>query len=111
MDKEKNALINNIRGFLGRVGAEEGILFGSRVRGENLENSDVDLIIISDKFAKKRFVERFYPLHKNWTLPYFLEAFPYTKTELKKLSGRGVIRDALKNGIRIKSDGKKRCRK
>ncbi len=108
MDKEKNALIKNVRAFLSRVEAEEGILFGSRIRNENLENSDVDLIIISDKFAKKRFIERFYPLHKNWTLPYFLEAFPYTKAELKKLSNRGVIRDALKNGIRIKLDGKKK---
>lgn len=101
MDKRKNALIKHIKIYLKRIRCEEGILFGSWVRNENLKNSDVDLIIISDRFANKKFVERFYELHKNWDLPYFLEAFPYTKEELKRLSNRGVIREALKNGICI----------
>ncbi|MEW6069918.1 MAG: nucleotidyltransferase domain-containing protein [Candidatus Thermoplasmatota archaeon] len=102
MAKKQDKVIEEIKKFLGRVKAEEGILFGSRARGDNLENSDVDLIIISDRFATQRYADRFYDLHKKWSLPYFLEAFPYTRKELKKLTMRGVIREALRNGIRIK---------
>ena len=33
-------------------------LFGSRARGENSKWSDVDLLIVSDKFKKMKFRER-----------------------------------------------------
>lgn len=100
---ETEKLIEEIRKFLVRLSIKEAILFGSRIRDENLEDSDVDLILISDKFAKQKFTERFYPIHKCWELPYFLEALPYTTKELKKLAkSRGIIQEALRNGIRIR---------
>lgn len=101
-DLGRQRLIKEITKFLQRVGAEEAIFFGSRVKGEELTSSDIDLIIISEAFAKTKFVKRLYPLHKEWNLPYFLEALPYTKKELKKLArSRGIIQKALKEGIRI----------
>lgn len=99
MKNEK--LIKEIKKFMKRINVREAILFGSRVRGENLENSDVDLILIGN--FKEKFVDRFYPIHKEWKLPYFLEALSYTRKELKKLANRGIIKEALSNGIKIRN--------
>lgn len=97
-------LIERIKEFLKEIGAEEAILFGSRARGDALENSDVDLIVIDDKFSDMPFPRRLIYLSQHWKLPYFLEALPYTHAEFERLSKtRGVIVDALKNGIRIEA--------
>lgn len=105
MDNQQSQdLIAKIKEFLANVGAQEGILFGSRARGDALKTSDVDLIVIDDKFADMPFPRRLIYLSQHWTLPYFLEALPYTRAELERLSKtRGVVADALKNGIRIKA--------
>ncbi|MBE0447968.1 MAG: nucleotidyltransferase domain-containing protein [Actinobacteria bacterium] len=96
-------LIEQIKEFLKSIGAEEAILFGSRARGDELETSDVDLIVIDDKFAGMPFPRRLIYLSQRWNLSYFLEAFPYTHEEFEKLSKtRGVVADAAKHGIRIK---------
>lgn len=102
-DNNLKHLIAEIKRFMKRAGASESVLFGSRANGTNLENSDVDLILISDRFGGVDFVRRLYPLHKLWTLPYYLEVLPYTPEELQKLKNRSVIADALENGIRIKA--------
>lgn len=105
MDTEQSQdIIEQIKEFLKNIGAEEAILFGSRARGDALETSDVDIIIIDDKFADMPFPRQLIYLSRHWTLSYFLEALPYTHAEFERLSKtRGVIVDALKNGIRIKA--------
>jgi predicted nucleotidyltransferase len=100
MDREE--LLAYIRHFLSAVKAEEGYLFGSRARGDHLENSDVDLIIISDSFQGVKFPWRLVGLQKHWDLPYFLEALPYTRAEAQSLvATSGVVAEALKTGIRV----------
>ena len=95
-------LIATVRTFLQRVGAQEAILFGSRARGEELLNSDVDLIVISPAFAGQPFPERLVLLHQHWPLPLFLEGLPYTPGELEQLRHtRGIVAHALEEGIRI----------
>jgi len=99
---EISHLIAYIKGFLKRVHAQEAFLFGSRVRGDNLLESDVDLIVVSEDFARVEFPHRLIFLHSHWDLPYFLEALAYTPEELSRLAKtRGVIAEALKSGIRI----------
>jgi len=84
------------------VGAEEGYLFGSRARGDHLENSDVDLLIISRRFAGLKFPWRLIALQEHWDLLFFLEALPYTREKAETLAAtRGVVAEALSNGIRI----------
>lgn len=102
MDKEE--LISEIKEFLRTVGAEEAILFGSRASGEHLERSDVDLIVIGDKFDTMRFVDRLVFLHRHWRLPYFLEGLAYTRKEIEQLEKtRGIIREAKEHGIVIRT--------
>ncbi len=105
MDKVVSSrLIDEIRAFLKEIGADEGVLFGSRARGDELEDSDVDLIVISDKFQGVGFSQRLVDLQRKWKSPLFLEALPYTSEELEKLSStRGVVAIALRDGIRIKA--------
>ncbi|NCO65884.1 MAG: nucleotidyltransferase [Candidatus Aquicultor secundus] len=105
MDKQQSQdLIEQIKEFLKAIDAQEAILFGSRARGDAIETSDVDLIIIDDKFADIPFPRRLIFLSEHWNLSYFLEALPYTRKEFEKLAKtRGVINDAIKHGIRIKA--------
>jgi len=101
--KDFKDLMTEIADFLAVVGAEEGILFGSRAKGEELKTSDVDLIVISHKFAQQPFPERLVHLQQHWKLPLFLEALAYTPDELKRLAKtRGVVAEALKSGKKIK---------
>ena len=101
MDKEE--LIEEIKSFLKDIGAEEAILFGSRAVDEHLKRSDVDLIVIDDKFGAMKFVDRLVFLHRHWKLPYFLEGLPYTREEFEQLEKtRGIIREAKTHGIVIR---------
>jgi len=95
-------LIAEVQAFLRRLGATEAILFGSRARGEELLNSDVDLVIISPNFAGRTFPERLRLLQEQWTLPLFLEGLPYTPEEIEELRhSRGIVARALEEGIHI----------
>ncbi len=95
-------LIEEIKQFLRRIGASEAILFGSRARGDALETSDVDLIVISEKFKGVPFPRRLVMLQEQWRSPLFLQAIPYTPEEFRRLSGESsLLKRALSEGIRI----------
>lgn len=95
-------VIAEIQALLRRIGAGEAILFGSRARGEELSNSDVDLIVVSPRFAGQPFPQRLVFLQQHWTLPLFLDGLPYTPEELERLrQSRGVVARALEEGIHI----------
>ena len=101
MDKEE--LIKEIEKFLKDIDAEEAILFGSRAVNQHLKRSDVDLIVIDDKFGTMKFVDRLVFLHRHWHLPYFLEGLPYTREEFEQLEKtRGIIQEAKAHGIVIR---------
>lgn len=81
MDKEE--FIMEIMDFLKSIDAKEAILFGSRALDEHLKRSDVDLVVIDDKFSAMKFVDRLIFLLKHWKLPYFLEGLAYTGEEFR----------------------------
>lgn len=78
---------------------EKVILFGSFARGEASRRSDIDLILVQN--TKLRFLDRY-----DDVLPSFSRALPewdvdlliYTPAELKKISNRRFIQQALKEG-------------
>ena len=89
-----------------RVNVDEAILYGSRARDDHLLTSDVDLIVISRRFAGTRPHRRLADLHDQWdpALP-FLEALAYTPEEFERArQGLGIERIADKTGIRITID-------
>ena len=78
----------------------KAILTGSWATGKYLEDSDVDLIIVSDDFSKMTLSERLSYLQKNWKNRVPLEAFGYTVDEFRKLGQRSTyVKDAIRNGI------------
>ena len=53
MDKKQNEIIKKVKKFIEKLGfVNKAILFGSFARGDYREESDVDLIIVSDYFSR-----------------------------------------------------------
>lgn len=82
------------------------ILFGSYARGDQHKDSDVDLILVSANFKRKKFVKRSWGFYKYWHLDsdinYPVDFLCYTPEEFKKLSkGVNIVSEAIKEGIEI----------
>ena len=78
------------------------ILFGSRARGDNLEQSDYDFIIVSKDFAKKPFVLRASDLYDYWDDSLDIEVLCYTPEEFEKKKKQiGIVQQAVKEGVEL----------
>lgn len=94
------------REYLGRlsrdINVNQAILTGSWARGSYLEDSDVDLIIVSDDFEGVALPERLVYLQKNWTSRLPLEALGYTTGEFKRLRKNSTyVKDAVRHGLKL----------
>jgi len=101
-----NEVVDEIEKFVKRVKevirVEKVIVFGSRARGDYLEDSDVDLVIVSSDFEGVPFYERMDRLILLWESPLDLEVLCYTPEEFKmKQEEIGIVSQALKEGIEI----------
>lgn len=106
MGGELNKIIEEVRSFLCAIQGieiEKAILFGSWVRGDWMEWSDVDLILVSKGFEKQRFAERPVKLYEFWKSSHSLELLCYTPEEFeKKRKQIGLVAEAEETGIVIK---------
>ena len=113
MGREKNVK-KIIRDYLStiskRIRIEKAILFGSWARGDNLQDSDIDLIVISPDFEHMSLEERLTLLERLWNFKKYgrsIEAFGYTAEEFKRLKRYSLtIQDALHDGIVVHSSPK-----
>ncbi len=65
-----------------------------------LEDSDVDLVIVSDDFSKMSLSERLKYLQKQWKRRIPFEAFGYTVSEFQSLRHKSTyVKDAVRSGI------------
>ena len=105
MGQGKNREIEKFVGRLReKIRVEKVIIFGSRARGDNLEDSDVDLIIISRDFEGVPFYERMDKLILLWESPLDLEALCYTPLEFEiKKNEIGVVQQAVREGLEIEA--------
>jgi hypothetical protein len=108
MDKEIIEYINSVKEFLKKINnikIEKAILFGSRIKGDYLEKSDLDVILISSDFKGIGFTDRInkiYQYFDKWDKNYPLEIICYTPLEFDEKKGRiGLVKDAVENGIII----------
>lgn len=77
-------------------------LFGSRATGKFRDDSDVDLLVVSPAFRRKRRLRRAPPLYLKWDLKYPVDFVCLTPEEFqKKKKEIGIVQEALKRGIRI----------
>ncbi len=78
------------------------ILFGSRTTGKAKEDSDVDLILISEKFKRLNFIKRAAKMYDYWDLNLPVDFLCYTPKEFEKLRKQvSIVSEALKKGIEI----------
>jgi hypothetical protein len=105
MGREKS-LIEELKDFKKEVSKKIPILklyfFGSRVKGKYHRYSDIDLIVVSDKFRGLKFRRRPLLLYDYWNLDYPVDFLCYTPEEFEKLRKMiTIVREAVKEGIEI----------
>ncbi len=105
MAKEEDAqriAKNYVRRLARSITVRQAILTGSRATGSYLEDSDVDLIIVSDDFSKMKLPERLKYLQKQWKSKIPLEAFGYTVNEFATLRRKSTyVKEAVRTGIAL----------
>jgi len=72
-------------------GSVEVYLFGSFAKGDWLEDSDIDVIVVSEKFKGKPMSERVNTIRKLAPDNLAFEILAYTPKELKEALTRSVI--------------------
>jgi uncharacterized protein len=84
------------------IDIEKMLLFGSRARGDELLQSDVDVIVVSKDFVGIPFRDRPDAFLDSWRLPVDLEVLCYSPDELeRKMSEYGLVREAMKEAVSI----------
>jgi predicted nucleotidyltransferase len=85
-----------------RLAPLRAIAFGSRVRGDALSTSDLDLILISPWFASVAFLERPVAVLELLDYPGGLELLCYTPEEFEaRRQELGIVRVAAEEGIAL----------
>jgi uncharacterized protein len=78
-------------------------IFGSRAKGTATEESDIDLIIVSERFREVRFVNRMGQFLNDVWPDVHVDALCYTPEEFEIMLHKQApfVRDAVASGIRI----------
>lgn len=85
-----------------KIPIQKMIFFGSRAVGKPKKYSDVDLIIVSEKFKTKKFHERPVQLYDYWDLDYPVDFLCYTPKEFNNLKNKiCIVQQAVNEGIVI----------
>ena len=80
------------------------IVFGSRARGDALSTSDLDLILVSPRFASVPFLRRPVEVLETLGCPGGLELLCYTPDEFEaRREELGLVRVALAEGFELPS--------
>lgn len=74
------------------------ILFGSRVQGTARDESDLDVIVISDAFIDIPQHERFPLVRKMINVPYSIDYLCYTPDEFNRMKTRSSVLDSALSG-------------
>ena len=104
MDKEKNLKI--IKAFKNviskKIDVRKVILFGSRAREDFREDSDFDVIVVSDEFEGVKSYKRAPDMYRAWNVDYSVDFVCLTSEEFEKMKNRPtIIKLASEEGIEI----------
>jgi predicted nucleotidyltransferase len=102
----------NVEGEIRRVLSEVGIapsrvvLFGSRVRGDHDDDSDVDILIVSSDFVDVQFPLRSQQIYLEWDYddfpaPEFVCLTPSEYRNMKNSESPNVVKRIEEEGVRI----------
>jgi predicted nucleotidyltransferase len=84
-----------------RFQIEQALLFGSRARGDELVDSDYDVVLVSPDFEGVFFSQRSALMYDFWNhWPIEIEPLCYTPEEFEtKKKQLGIVNEAVKEGI------------
>jgi len=88
VEQALNHLAKNLRE---NIGAVDVYLFGSFARGDWLEDSDVDILVVSEKFEGISMPERINAVRKLATGSLAFEILAYTPKELEEVLERSLV--------------------
>lgn len=75
------------------------LLFGSRAQGSYLRTSDVDILIVSDKFRQANWLERIADVSQLWDGLVSLDVLCYTPEEFEEKKKQiGIVREIVRKG-------------
>jgi DNA polymerase sigma len=78
------------------------LLFGSRARGDHFEESDIDLLIISEQFKELDWRERIIEAFGPWQDKVMLSPICITPEEFEhKKQELGIVAQAVEEGIEL----------
>ncbi len=103
----RKAILNQLKEFKKSVikdyPVQKMILFGSQAWGKPHRDSDIDLIIVSSQFKRKKSFKRGINLYHHWNLNYPVDFLCYTPEEFNRLKKQvTIVREAVEKGIEIK---------
>jgi len=80
---------------------EQVIIFGSRVVGTSAEESDIDVLIVSDAFRDEPFLGRMPKLLRLLRFPWPIDFLCYSPDEFEEIKTQSIIvKQAVKEGLR-----------
>lgn len=81
---------------------EKVIVFGSRAKGTAREDSDIDIIIVSNYFANIRFLKRMALVMRKIPFPKHVDYICYTLEEYNKIINESsLLMDAAESSIEL----------
>ncbi len=81
---------------------ESVFIFGSRVQGNAGENSDIDVLLISDLFRDMPFIKRMPLVLRTIRFERHVDYICYTPGEFQKIKNKSsIVMDALETGIKV----------
>ncbi len=90
-----------LENLLKEVGDAEVYIFGSFARGDWVEDSDIDLVVISSRFRAMNMCDRMSMLRKLAPDTYAFEILAYTPEEFEAIKHSVVIGDAMEYWIKL----------
>lgn len=85
-----------------RFAPERVIAFGSRVRGDALSTSDLDVVVIAPAFEGVPWLDRAVMVQEAIGAPFAIDVLCYAPDEFeRKASELGVVRAAARDGIEL----------
>jgi len=85
-----------------RYRPEHVIVFGSRVRGDALKDSDLDVLVVAEAFRDIRWLDRSPRVYGDCDIRFGVELLCYTPDEYqRKLGELGIVRTATDEGTEL----------
>lgn len=103
---DRKTVINYLKEFKKKINrhypVKHFIIFGSMVTDSYKIDSDIDLIIVSERFSDYNFIDRAGLMYDYWNYDCPVDFLCFTPKEFEeKKKGISIVKEALKEGLNI----------